>query len=773
MAVEAHRISVRGVVQGVGFRPFVYRIALGSGVAGYVANTAGDVVVHAEGEPEAIGRFLRRLRDELPPAARIARWTRRRVAPQGFGRFAIAESLSAGTALSTIPPDLATCAPCLEEMSDPANRRHRYPFTNCTNCGPRFTIVRRLPYDRGNTSMDAFPLCPECLREYEAPADRRYHAEPTACPACGPRLFAAGKDGEPQATGDPLGAAADALREGRIVAVRGLGGFQLACDATDDGAVRALRERKHREEKPFAVMVPDLAAARAAARLGAADEAILRAPSAPILLAEARPGSPLSRHVSPGLSTVGIFLPYTPLHHLLLRRTGRPLVMTSGNVTDEPIATGNGEAISRLRGIADLFLLHDREILQRADDTVVRRVGRTPYPIRRARGAVPSPVVVRGVPAGRGKRPKGRTGGRAVAGLGGDLKGTFCFLKEGLAWLSQHLGDLEHAPVREFYAESFFRFREFLGADLAAVCRDLHPAYFTSSFAETLPGVRILSLQHHKAHLYALLAESGFRGKAVGVAFDGTGYGEDGSIWGGEFFRIDGLEMVRAGSLSPFPLQGGDSSVRDPWKTALSLLAEAFGPAEGLSRALALFRDVDPAAVSLVASAISAKVNVVPTTSCGRLFDGISAIAGVCRRQGYEGQAPMLLEGAARRARAGPPYPFRLAAAGDRLAVDWRETVAGAAEDARRGAGAPAIARRFHDAVAEMILAAASRLAEESGARTVLLSGGVFQNGSLLGTVIPGFRNRGIRPLVHREVPANDGGISLGQAYYAAHAAGG
>ncbi len=762
MAAEAHRLFVRGVVQGVGFRPFVYRIASGSGVAGYVANTAGGVVIHAEGEPEAIARFLRRFREELPPAARVARTNRRRVAPRGYEGFAIGPSLSAGTALSTIPPDLATCAACLGEMSDPENRRHRYPFTNCTNCGPRFTIVRRLPYDRENTSMDAFPLCPGCLREYVTPADRRYHAEPNACPACGPRLSVAGPDGTPGETDDPVGTAAAALREGRIVAIRGLGGFQLACDATDDGAVRALRERKHREEKPFAVMVPDLSAARAAARIGRADEAILASPSAPILLAEGRRGSPLSRHVSPGLSTVGIFLPYTPLHHLLLRRTGRPLVMTSGNATDEPIAIGNGEATSRLGGIADLFLLHDREILQRADDTVVRRVGRAPYPIRRARGAVPSPVVVRGVP-----------GGRAVAGLGGDLKGTFCFLKEGFAWLSQHLGDLEHAPVRECYEESFGKFREFLAADLAAVCRDLHPGYFTSLFAETVPGVRILSLQHHKAHLFALLAESGFRGKAVGVAFDGTGYGEDGSIWGGEFFRIDGLEMFRAGSLSPFPLQGGDSAVREPWKAALSLLAQAFGPEEGLSRAVALFRDVDPAAISLVASAISGKVNVVPTTSCGRLFDGIAAIAGVCRRQGYEGQAPMLLEGAARRARAGPPYPFRLAAAGDRLAVDWRETVARAAEDARRGAGAPAIARRFHDAVAEMILSAASGLAREAGARTVLLSGGVFQNGYLLGKLLPGFRRKGLRPLVHREVPANDGGISLGQAFYAAHAIGG
>jgi hydrogenase maturation protein HypF len=789
MASEAVRFTIRGIVQGVGFRPFVHRIAHRCRLAGRIHNRAGSVIVHAEGCPEDLDVFRRLLVAEAPPATRIVRVVEKRIALEGHTTFAIGQSDPAGEVFSTIPPDIALCPLCIAELGDPSNRRYRYPFINCTNCGPRFTIVTALPYDRGNTSMAVFPLCAECQREYEDPSDRRFHAEPVACAACGPFLEAREADGRCPQTDDPIGIVADALCAGKIAAIRGLGGFHLATDATDDDAVRALRERKHREEKPFAVMVRNMAAARLLARLSAADEEILASPSAPVLLADQAKGSPLSPRVTPGLHNVGIFLPYTPLHRLLLDRVDRPLVMTSGNVTDDPIATGNEEALERLSGIADVFLLHNREIVQRSDDTVVRRVGRTVYPVRRARGLVPAPIVIK--PPSRGGRrgtfrkfpvmggyssraSVGNVPSSAFAGLGAEIKNTFCILKEGFAYVSQHIGDLEHATVRDFYTNTFRFFRTFLDVDLAAVCRDLHPGYFTTSFAGTVGADRILSLQHHKAHLYSLMAETGFAGKAVGVAFDGTGYGEDGAIWGGEFFAIDEMDMSRVAHLDYFPLQGGDTAVKEPWKVALSLLRETLGPREGREEALRLFRDMEPDRVSLVSDALEKNVNVVSSSSCGRLFDAASALAGICLHASYEGQAPMLMEGAARIGGYHGRYGFGIRDDGsDLLRIDWREAVESIVSDARAGVPAPVIARRFHDGVTEMVLDVTGRLGESTGARHVLLSGGVFQNARLLHGLLAGFRRRKWKVLIHREVPANDGGISLGQAYYAANRFGG
>lgn len=755
METSAIEITVRGVVQGVGFRPFVHRIAAACGLSGWVANTPGAVVVRLEGAPDSLSRFRTRFREEIPPAARVTRFSVRKVPPSGVRGFEIRRSWTKGIALSTIPPDIATCPDCLAELSDPRDRRHRYPFTNCTNCGPRFTIVNALPYDRERTSMSVFPMCPSCRKEYTDPLDRRFHAEPNACPECGPRLSLRDADGVPVPWPDPVGAAASALDEGRIVAIRGLGGFQLAADATREEAVRALRERKRREEKPFAVMFPDIASARAAARIAGADAEILESPAAPILLCPAREPSPLAPAVSMGMPTVGVFLPYTPLHRLLLARIGRPLVMTSGNRTDEPIAIGNEEAVARLRGIADLYLLHDREVVQRSDDSVVRRVGRLAYPVRRARGFVPAPV----------KLPRSFPD---VAGLGADLKSTFCFIREDAAYLSQHLGDLEHSASREFYEETFRFFRKFLDAKLRAACRDLHPAYFTTSFAATLTGVeRVFALQHHKAHIYSVMAETGFSGKAVGVAFDGTGYGEDGTIWGGEFFTVDGEEVERAGHLARFPLPGGDAAVLEPWRTALSLCREVLGRREAEEAARALFPAIPPDSIRLLLDALDRGINVVPTSSAGRLFDAASAICGLCPRSSFEGQAPMRLEAAVARRRCGA-YRFTLTGEDGLLAVNWRETVAGLIGDALRRVPQGTIARRFHDTLAAAILAAVSRLAEASGARHVILSGGVFQNATLLSSVLSGLRKGRLVPRIHRQVPTNDGGVSLGQAYYAA-----
>ena len=754
MGIAAIEITARGVVQGVGFRPFVHRLASRCGLAGWVENTPGSVVIHVEGDPSAISLFRARFGPEIPPAARVTRLTVRKAAPAGLQGFAIRASRRDGIALSTIPPDIATCPACLRELADPADRRHRYPFTNCTNCGPRFTIVASLPYDRERTSMAAFPMCNACRKEYGDPMDRRFHAEPNACPACGPRLSVRDADGAPLVCDDPIGTAAAAIRGGSIVAVRGLGGFQLAVDATNDGAVRTLRKRKRREEKPFAVMFRDVAAVRDAAHLAAADETILRSPAAPVLLLPARSRSPLAPSVSAGLPTAGAFLPYTPLHRMLLERTERPLVMTSGNVSDEPIAIGNDEAVSRLRGIADLFLLHDREVVQRTDDSVVRRVGRKIYPIRRARGFVPAPVTLpRSFPD--------------VVGLGGEMKSTFCFVKGDAAYLSQHIGDLEQAPARDFYEEAYRFSHRFLDARPRAACHDLHPAYFTTAFAERAGADRLFPLQHHKAHILSVLAETGFAGKAVGVAFDGTGYGEDGAVWGGEFFAVDGMEVRRAGHLAYFPLPGGDAAIREPWRTALSLLRETLGAAEAESAAWKLFPDVPRNSIRLLLDALEKGINVAPTSSAGRLFDAVSAVCGLCPRSSFEGQAPMRLEGAAARA-AGGTYPFALAEEGGQIAVDWKGIVAEAAADARGAVPAGTISRRFHDTMAAAILALSSRLAEQSEARHVALSGGVFQNVTLLSRVLSGLRKRKLTPLIHRQVPANDGGISLGQAYYAA-----
>jgi hydrogenase maturation protein HypF len=457
--------------------------------------------------------------------------------------------------------------------------------------------------------------------------------------------------------------------------------------------------------------------------------------------------------------------------------------MTSGNATDEPIAIGNEEALERLSGIADLFLLHDREIVQRSDDSVVRRVGGKIYPIRRARGFVPAPVLLKfgdvpGKLSNRKTAPSYLTSrnvpkltglkNSGVAGLGGELKSTFCMIKEGVAFLSQHMGDLDNPSVRDFYADTFAFFREFLDVELAAVCRDLHPAYFTTSFAEGVHAGRIFSLQHHKAHLYALLAESGFSGRAVGVSFDGTGFGEDGAVWGGEFFTVDGMEMRRAASLDYFPLQGGDSAVREPWKTAVGFLHATFGPSEAKEIASSIFAGLDPARIGLMVDAVSKNVNVIPSSSCGRLFDAASALAGVCRRSSYEGQAAMLLEGCLKQGSGSGSYEYAIRGGGERLGIDWKGVIAGIVSDARSGTAAPVIARKFHDTVAQIVLDVSARLAEGSGAGHVLLSGGVFQNVYLLRKLLAGFRRRKLKVLIHREVPANDGGISLGQAYFAA-----
>ncbi|MHC4487792.1 MAG: carbamoyltransferase HypF [Planctomycetota bacterium] len=758
--MEAYQLKITGTVQGIGFRPFVYRLAQHCNVKGYVSNTAGSVLIHIEGSEADLGKFRNLLIKEVPPGADIVDFQMNEVEPGGFRNFCIEKSVPAGVTLISIPSDLSTCDECTRELFDPEDRRYLYPFINCTACGPRFSIVCKLPYDRVNTSMDRFPLCDDCRQEYEDPIDRRYHAEPNACPECGPTLKLLDSNGESIDSDDPISLTVRALIEGKIAAIKGLGGFHLAVDATNEEAVKRLRRRKHRDEKPFAVMISDVKEAETVARLSRKEKSVLYSRESPILIVDERDDSPLARNVAPGLERAGIYLPYTPLHKMILTKARRPLVMTSGNLSDEPIASGNEEAEEMLGGIADLFLIHDRDVVQRSDDSVVTTLLGETYPIRRARGYVPSPVIL------KRKFP-------TVAGLGGDLKNTFCIIKENFAFLSQHLGDMIHWPAREHYRSTFTFFLDFLRAELNAVCSDMHPAYFTTGIAGDLGGVRVIPLQHHRAHIYSLMAESGFSGKGVGVAFDGTGYGDDGAIWGGEFFNVDGLDLERRATFEYFSLQGGDSTIKAPWKSALSLLYQTYGYEKTIVLAETILKSVERESMEIVLEAIEKDLNTIPSSSCGRLFDAVSALTGVCLEASYEGQPAMLLEGKIGRAGRQKPYSWEARVHDGLLKIDQTGIIRGVVTDMAGKKSKDTIAKRFHDTLSDIIVSVSRDLSKEGGGRNILLSGGVFQNLYLVKKLVMDFRKSGFEVIVHRKVPPNDGGISLGQAFYAANITGG
>ncbi len=759
--IAGKELILKGIVQGVGFRPLVYRLAIQEKLRGFVTNTAGSVRIVLEGPPEGIESFKEKLVNCLPRGAAITDFIEREIGPQGFDGFSIRKSEEHDPPFFTIPADMATCRACESELFNPSDRRYRYPFINCTDCGPRFTIVREAPYDRARTSMSVFAMCPECLKEYEDPLTRRYHAEPNACPRCGPKLSLLDANGEEVNCTNPLEETCRLLLEGKIVAIKGLGGFHLAVDATSDTAVKELRRRKRRDEKPFAVMVADLDMASKLCPVSETSKNILLSKESPILLIEAGGSSPLAPSVAPGLSRIGIFLPYTPLHRLIMDGVKRPLVMTSGNLSDEPIATGNREVTRRLKGIADAYLVHDREIVQRSDDSVVSELFGSPYPIRRARGYVPVPVIL------KEEIPE-------VIGLGGELKCTITVTKGRFAYVSQHIGDMESPLSREFYREVFSFFTGFLKSTPQAVCRDLHPAYFTTQIAEKLAeeagAGTIIQLQHHRAHIYSLLAESGFSGKGAGVAFDGTGYGDDGAIWGGEFFQIEGPELRRVAAFKYFPLQGGDSTIKEPWKTALSLLKETFGEMHARKLGKKLFPEIPAESVELVLSAIANNVNCVNSSSCGRIFDAASAITGTILRANYEGQAAMTFEALLKKAR-GPekPYPWGIIEEGDFTWIDARPLFEKLTKDVLSGESPQQVSLKFHLAVAEIISEVCRLILEKIGGETVLLSGGVFQNLNLTELAVEKIEKKGYKVILHRQVPPNDGGLSLGQAFYAAN----
>jgi hydrogenase maturation protein HypF len=717
------RARVEGTVQGVGFRPYVHGLARELGLAGFVLNDSRGVLLEVEGE--AVPRFLERLPAEAPPLALVERVRAEPIPATGEAGFAIRESTAGGRPQTAIAPDTATCEDCLAELFDPADRRYRYPFINCTNCGPRFTIVRGIPYDRPLTTMAAFAMCDACRAEYEDPEDRRYHAQPNACPACGPRTRL-----HPESPGDPIAAAAQALAAGAIVAVKGLGGFHLACRASHEGAVAALRARKHREDRPFALMVRDVTTARALAEV---DEAALLARERPIVLGKRRPDAPVAEAVAPRSRDLGVMLPYSPLHHLLLADAGFPLVMTSGNVSDEPIAHRDGDALERLAGLADLFLLHDREIHTRVDDSVVR-AGRL---LRRSRGHVPSALAL--------PRPA-----RALLAVGAELKSTFCLAAGPRAWVGHHIGDLKNYETLSAFTAGIAHFECLLELTPELVVHDLHPEYLSTEYALEREGVATLAVQHHHAHLAACLAEHGREGPAAGALYDGTGYGADGTVWGGEILLggLGGYE--RAGHLRPVRMPGGEAAIRAPWRMACAWLAEA-----GVATPLP---GVDPERWAQVAQLARTGLASPVTTSAGRLCDAVAALCGVRLTVTYEGQAAIELEAAAD-VRETAAYPL----AAD---LDARPTILAITEDLGRGVPVATISARFHNALADAT--AAALLAVE--APVAVLSGGVFQNELLLARTAAALEAGGVEVLIPRRLPANDGGLSYGQAAIAAAA---
>jgi hydrogenase maturation protein HypF len=749
MMLTRTRVRVEGIVQGVGFRPFVHALARRLGLAGLVGNDAGGVFVEVEGSAETVERFLEALAAEAPPLAVIERVTATPLEPTGVAGFAIAPSLAGGDRQTLVSPDTATCADCLRELADPADRRYRYPFINCTNCGPRFTIVRDVPYDRPATTMAAFELCADCAREYGDPADRRFHAQPVCCPACGPSLALLDRRAVP-ADGDPLAGAAARLRDGAVVAVKGLGGYHLAADAGSEPAVAALRARKHREDKPFAVMVADLEAARRLCEVGPAEEAMLASSRRPIVLLRRRAeGAAVAAPVAPGNRSLGVMLPYTPLHHLLLAEVGRPIVLTSGNVSDEPIAYQDAEALERLGGIADWFLVHDRPIHVRADDSVVRTFGGRELPLRRSRGFAPQPLAL------PWPFP------RHVLACGAELKHTFCLAKGGHAFLSHHIGDLENYETYRSFTEGVAHFRRLFDVDPEVVAHDLHPEYLSTKYALELDGVELEGVQHHHAHVAACLADNGEAGPVIGVAFDGLGFGTDGTIWGGELLVADLRGFRRAGHLEQVPMPGGAAAIREPWRMAAAWLDAALeGVAPERLAVVDRNRDRWEQVVALGRSGMAAPV----TSSAGRLFDAVAAILGVRDTVNYEGQAAVELEQLADPGESAA-YPARVAEADDEpLRLGGADLVRAVVDDLSAGVAPALIAARFHNGLAAATVAACDTLREQTGLGTVALSGGVFQNMLLLERTVADLEARRFRVLTHSRVPPNDAGISLGQA---------
>ena len=753
MTILGRRIEIRGVVQGVGFRPWVYRLATEEGVAGRVCNDAAGVTIDAFGPAEALDDFVQRLTSAPPAAAEIREVNAQPIPTERLDTFSIIESVHKSDRRISIPPDLATCAACLREILDPVDRRYRYPFTNCTNCGPRFTIARDAPYDRAQTTMAAFTMCAACQEEYERVEDRRFHAQPNACPACGPALMLMTPQGTVRDSQDPIVSVASALRLGNVVALKGLGGFHLACDATAPEVVERLRIRKRRDAKPFAVMVRDLGEANLVGALADAEERLLTSVERPIVLVRRREDCALAPNVAPHSPLVGLLLPYTPLHHLLMVHVGRPLVMTSANLSEEPLAYRNEEALERLGSIADLFLMHNRDIEAPCDDSVARVIAGRPTVLRRARGYVPRSIGV----TTRFDSP--------VLACGALLKNTFCIGHRDAGYLGPHIGDLENLETYQSFQESIARMERFLRVAPEIIAHDMHPDYMSTAYALARPERTKIAVQHHHAHIVSAMAEHALTGPVIGVAYDGTGYGTDGTAWGGEVMvvRYDGFERIA--TLRGIRLAGGDAAIRHPWRIALALVEDAFDGRPPLD-SLPLLSGIPAQDLVVVRQMIAAGLRSPTAHGAGRYFDGIGSLVLGRPDARYEGQIAMEWNGIAEpseRRRYGHEIDWRRSP----WTIDLRPMVRGVVRDVLAGAGAPVISARFHNTIVTATAEVVRAARHEHGTLPVVLSGGCFQNPRLAESLAADLAAQ-FSVHLHSRVPPGDGGIALGQAVVAA-----
>ena len=750
--VIRRRVQITGVVQGVGFRPYIYRLANECGLAGSVLNDSAGVDIEVQGRALDVKEFLDRLRPEAPPLSRIVTFDVTEIVPNGDREFRIVQSHGTKEQKVLISPDVAICPDCLREMFDPADRRYKYPFINCTNCGPRFTIVRDIPYDRPLTSMSVFPMCPDCQREYDDPANRRFHAQPNACWKCGPQVELWDNAGRALTGKDPIGEAVARLRAGEIVAIKGLGGFHLAVDATNNKAVERLRQRKRRFEKPLAIMVPDVATAQRFCELSEEIRSTLQTIQRPIVLAPRHEDTTIAVSVAPGIHELGIFLPYTPLHYLIFAAGNfEALVMTSANLSEEPIAIDNQEALNRLGNIADCFLVHNREILIRSDDSVVRVTKSKIHQIRRSRGFVPMPVFLdHEVPS--------------VLAVGGELKNTICLTRAKTAFLSQHIGDLENAESFGFFQETVEHLSRILEIEPQAIAYDLHPSYLSTQWALQQSDTNLIGVQHHHAHIASCMAENHLEGKVIGFSLDGTGYGTDGHIWGGEVLVADFAGFERAFHFDYVPLPGGAAAIHEPWRMALSYLHHHYGDALW-NLDLRFLDSLDQKKADLVLQMIEKKLNSPLTSSCGRLFDAVAALLGIRKTVSYEGQAAIQLENTISSEPDNAAYPLEITNGLIKTKPLFDELL----RDLHSGVPVGTISRRFHNGLINAFATIANQLRDQHSLSRVCLSGGTFQNLYLTETLTQRLESASFQVSTQSEVPCNDGGLSLGQALIAAH----
>ena len=768
------KIVIHGAVQGVGFRPFVYKLAAEIHVNGWVANTSQGVFIEAEGTKETLDRFFLRLQKEIPPRAFIQSLEFSFLDPIGFEKFEIRESDTTGAKTTIILPDIAPCPDCLKDIFNPSNRRYLYPFTNCTNCGPRFSIIEALPYDRQNTSMKKFEMCPECRTEYESPLDRRFHAQPNACPACGPQVQLWDTDGKKlNEQHDALVQAASAIEAGKIVAVKGIGGFHLMVDARNDVAVNRLRGRKHREEKPFALMFPSLENVKKECEVDELEERLLLSPESPIVLlrriqksGDRRQNkyngnkidpsnfhlpSSISTSVAPNNPYLGCMLPYSPLHHILMGQLGFPVVATSGNLSDEPICTDEVEALERLHEIADIFLIHNRPIVRHVDDSIVRVMMGRELVLRRARGYAPLPITIVGpqhvVP---------------LLAVGAHLKNTIALTSDSNVFISQHIGDLETKESLDAFHRVITDFQKMYNTTPGYIVCDLHPDYLSSKFARGT-GIPLLGVQHHEAHIASCMAENQLEGDVLGISWDGTGYGHDGTIWGGEFLLATKTSFERVATFRPFRLPGGEKAIKEPRRTALGMLYELFGDEVFHRQDLPTLQAFTSAELELINQMLLKKVNAPITTSVGRIFDAVASLIGLQQKVNYEGQAAMELEFLTQNMESEEYYPYKINEAQNVKLVNWQSILEGILVDMKNHIGHSFISTKFHNTLVEIIITIAKKI----GRPRVVLSGGCFQNRYLTERVVKRLQEENYRPYWHQRVPPNDGGIALGQIYAA------